>query len=359
MHGAYPGTATMQTVAILTAAVVLTAAAEVVASASLSPFEDVALSVDEYWYKTGNGSHLVKPRYKLVYTDAHGNCLAKAHPKGNGLGLKQTDPCAWYSLPNNVKYLPAFLMSLSGRCRPGNPRASPLTADVAANAGKISVALRAMGCRVLSVEPQPDMVDLIQQSLAVNGWRDDDTARVHQVAVGNRRGTMTIPTYNVGGGRMTETEILPFADLLHEDLQYLSLDIDGFDGEGLQSLLDAMRKGIVVRNIAFEMWACHWHRYSKLSFDDGMALVDELFEMGYRGWVMNSPAPGIFGSVSRDSFREIVPRCCLGQFKCGHAVTIIDAFFSVDPETIAFMGPVKPFSTADAGLAMLKHTGAC
>lgn len=314
---------------------------------TLPLFRNVAMTVPPWIYTAPNTSVINVDGYKLVYTDLMGRCLSQG--KNDALTLKERDPCTWLSIPGNIKFGKAMLVSVAGRCQKYNVRNSPLTADVAANSGSTTIALRSFGCRVLAVEPRNDMQSIIEATLDVNGWLQDGSVLQKSIAVADYTGSVEIEGYTLSSKPNIFTNpVVPFASIIHEPLQYLSLDIDGFDGAALRSLLtiiDTTR----ISNIAFEMWICHWHKYSNISVNGGINLVNQLFNNGYKAWIMKEPyededkISSYFRSINKKQFSHIVPECCRQAMKCGHAAGVIDVLFSIDADTIRFIGSTPSF----------------
>ena len=77
-----------------------------------------------------------------------------------------------------------------GRCNLGARRA--VAVDLGANVGQFSLFMRAMGCRVIAVEPQPAMNLVHKASLALNGWLDDATVTLHEMATSSAPGSIKL-----------------------------------------------------------------------------------------------------------------------------------------------------------------------
>lgn len=82
-----------------------------------------------------------------------------------------------------------FRTILSENCKPNpnkSPPQSPLVVDVGGNVGYFALYAASFGCRVITVEPNPDMVKHIKMSVKLNGF--EDKIRVVNAAAGDQPG---------------------------------------------------------------------------------------------------------------------------------------------------------------------------
>ena len=99
--------------------------------------------------------------------------------------------------------LQASIAALRDKCDKVEIKKSALVFDWGSNVGQFSLFYRAMGCRVVAVEPQPRMNWHFKASMLVNGWwGTDDTASVvlHERGVGRGRWCQHYPYQAVAAG---------------------------------------------------------------------------------------------------------------------------------------------------------------
>ena len=120
----------------------------------------------------------------------------------------------------------------------------PIVIDLGANIGAVSLLAAAYGCRVILVEPQSDLVDLIVSTINKNGW--SDRAVVYRAIIGdisgqkrefNSKGVFGSVS-NFGKATGTGIPVVAVDDLLPEqhygDVHLMKIDVEGFDKPVLQ-----------------------------------------------------------------------------------------------------------------------------
>lgn len=160
--------------------------------------------------------------------------------------------------------------------------------DVGANLGYFTVVMAAL-CgprgRIISIEPNPVAARHLQESIALNGFRD--RVDFHAVVLGDQDGdevTLVLPRDNPGGAHVAPV-VPPGAGHLTARTRRLD-QIDGaldavlvkIDAEGMEERIlqgmDAMIAGERLRYILVE--------FSPNCYVDGPAMIDALLARGFR-----------------------------------------------------------------------------
>lgn len=171
----------------------------------------------------------------------------------------------------------------------------PLVWDLGGNVGQFSLFMRAMGCSVVAVEPQPTMNWFHRASRHVNGWdstnsnnNNDKAVRgthvIIPMAVSDIPGNITLTKLwqpgNKNAGTLTVDTITiqRLAELNQfQDVEIVKIDIDGPELYSLRGIADLVaNKKLVVKNIIAELTVSAW---STFGFSDEVAL--QLFEKYY------------------------------------------------------------------------------
>ena len=181
---------------------------------------------------------------------------------------------------------------------PPPPPRRPLVFDFGANVGQYTLMMRALGCQVVAVEPQPAMNWFHRASLVANGWESDGSVTLHEKAVSDVPGEMELTKLwqpgNKNAGRMTVGTVtlndLFFgeASSKNRQVELLKLDIDGpeiYTLRGLARLMTptaAKTNQVVVKNIVAELSVSAWNR--RMSFDDKTVqdIFQTFYNVGYR-----------------------------------------------------------------------------
>merc|ERR1712194_261968 len=141
-----------------------------------------------------------------------------------------------------------------------------------------------MGCRVIVVEPQHVMAELMNYTFKLNGW-DAETIMLHNNAISDTLGVeLELPSqYTPGGGSgpiHTKTVSVPQV-LQSRELRYLKLDIDGPECAILQQILDLVRGGTAIYNIMAELSVARWSGLCHKPSEHFVSILDKFYDEGY------------------------------------------------------------------------------
>ena len=199
---------------------------------------------------------------------------------------------------------------LMGRCHPDQTNATsattasstaasvatkkerPLVWDLGSNVGQFSLFMRAMGCRVVAVEPQPAMNWFHRASRHVNGW-DSSTSKdgahvIIPMAVSDIPGNITLTKLwqpgNKNAGTLTVDTITiqRLAELnQYKEVEIVKIDIDGPELYSLRGIADLVgRNKLVVKNIIAELTVSAWHSFG-FKDDVVIQLFEKYYSLGY------------------------------------------------------------------------------
>ena len=162
--------------------------------------------------------------------------------------------------------------------------------DIGSNAGLFSfqaACVARSGCRVVAIEPNPEMVERSR----ANVLRDDSfdpqavTVTLHPVAVGSTQGVSHLDTsLGFGGAFLTseaaqgpEVPVQRLSDVLRrsgvEHVDMLKIDVEGHEPEALSSLMEPENQDLLPKSMILEY--CHQDRWSS-------DLFGRLTHLGYR-----------------------------------------------------------------------------
>ena len=109
--------------------------------------------------------------------------------------LGQEILCERYSRGSSADphVLQTITTALSHRCHPDrfDEFEAPLVWDIGSNVGQFTLIMRAMGCRVFAVEPQPSMNWFHKGSIIANGWYDNGITLIEK-GLGETKGIITL-----------------------------------------------------------------------------------------------------------------------------------------------------------------------
>jgi FkbM family methyltransferase len=158
------------------------------------------------------------------------------------------------------------------RLRPGD-----LFVDVGANAGAYAVYVAELGAQVVAVEPQPELVRLLRDNLALNGI----DAEVHQVALADAPGVLHFAAddaegrIDASGGLEVRADTLD-AVLGDRHAAGVKVDVEGFE----RLVLEGARRALAERRIGCIQ--LEWNDCSQSALGEDRAPVAAvLAEHGY------------------------------------------------------------------------------
>ena len=188
-----------------------------------------------------------------------------------------------------------------------------ISLDLGANIGSLTAYMAATGSRVLAVEPQLDLAQAIEKTIALNGW--DGRVRVFaglaSMAPSNTRTAHMGQAWRMcgypepgasvcEGAKVTEWEA-PFFSVREELLRLkhvdlVKVDTDTVDGELLQGIIDEVRSGAVsVTSVICE-------------FTGGTGkMLWDFQQLGYKVYRLNVHLGArLFDSTGRDTLHPFV-----------------------------------------------------
>ena len=215
----------------------------------------------------------------------------------------------------------------------------PLVWDLGGNVGQFSLFMRAMGCSVVAVEPQPTMNWFHRASRHVNGWdstnnynnknNNKDVGGAHVIipmAVSDIPGNITLTKLwqpgNKNAGTLTVDTITiqRLAELNQfQDVEIVKIDIDGPELYSLRGIVDLVAsKKLVVKNIIAELTVSAW---SSFGFSDDMAI--QLFERYYSlGYKMYLVGEGEFPSYPKNIMSQLTRVENMGELALVYQVPV-------------------------------------
>jgi FkbM family methyltransferase len=193
------------------------------------------------------------------------------------------------------KVTDAFRGILLKACSPDRPpRENPLVVDVGANIGYFANYAAAMGCRVVAVEPNPGLLDVMLASALLNGHVNRLTAVPK--AAGARPGAIYMSTHKTcpacasvvdrrAANLLAESEPLAAIVAAHagaaQRIPLLKIDVDGLEMRVLHGAMPLLREGRVT-NILCEVTPAWWGRGAEaMSLEEGRAVMREVLALGY------------------------------------------------------------------------------
>ena len=279
----------------------------------------------------------VVPAHFLAVLNEQGDCL-----------LPGKSFCTGYRNARQDLHVDQSIMTVSrGSCTP-----TMHVWDFGGNVGYYPLFMRAMGCHVTTVEPQPSMNKFHKDSLGANGWDKDGSVVLHEKGVSDVAGTIKLEKLwqpgNRNAGQM-EVEAVTIAELAKDVpggvVEMLKLDIDGPELFTLRGIL-ACGESLNVKNIIAELSVSYWRKPFGFERDTILDLFHKYFESGYRMvLVMESeflkyPAATLSKLHEVRNYGELVhgydiPRALIGEvlFMANSATKNI--FMTKDPARIA------------------------
>eukprot|EP01137_Pigoraptor_chileana_P009922 Opistho-2@58861 len=238
-----------------------------------SLFDEIALTVIS---TVRNGIEYI-PSHRIVATDFYGACSFA--------------DCTYLEKADADKHVvDALLTSLVGKCDPASqaPQSEwPLAIDLGSNIGQFASFLRAMQCRVKTVEPQVPLNRFFRGTLDVNKWADDGSVLVHEGAVGEEPGELKLTHLWVPGGVKANrwkqefvAPVIPLRSIITEDVAFLKLDIDGPEAIVFRALLPILKRHSV-DNIMAEITYLRWPWDFNVTYDAGAETLDKYYDLGY------------------------------------------------------------------------------
>jgi FkbM family methyltransferase len=217
---------------------------------------------------------IIVPSHFLTVLNEQGECM-----------LPGKEFCEHYkSAQQDVHVDQSIMTVLRGRC----DLSPKLVWDFGANIGYYTLFMRALGCQVVAIEPQPSMNDIHKRSLVANGWNNDGLVTLIEKAVSDVPGNITLHKLWQPGikdvGKMT-IDTVTIAELAHmfsgEEVELLKLDIDGPEILSLRGIAD-LADTLVIKNIIVELTVGAWN--SLFGFKDSQVvdLFHKFFNVGYR-----------------------------------------------------------------------------
>jgi FkbM family methyltransferase len=157
--------------------------------------------------------------------------------------------------------------------RPGD-----LFVDVGANVGTYSVWAADLGAEVIALEPASDTFALLQENMALNGYR----ARLIQAAVGATAGTVGFTsgqdcTNHLDPDGGVRVPLVALDDIVgHRTVDGMKIDIEGFEIEALKGARCALSEGRI------KLLQLEWNDASASAVGhDRTNIAEMLFEFGY------------------------------------------------------------------------------
>lgn len=233
-----------------------------------SPFDDIAVHIPPF---VRNGEELV-PGFKFVMTDLYGDCSFGNYCKAFSTGSE-------YKGHEHV--VEAILFALKVKCS----SEQSLAIDLGANIGFFTAIIASLGCNVISLEPQTPLVRFLRATIEVNGWHK--MVSLQNAAAGAEVGTLRLHKLWVLGGahkqrwnRTMIAPVIPMRHLVHRDIAFLKIDVDGPDALLLRALLPLLETHNVW-NVIVELNMRSWPTASNISVEEGVQLVSEFYRLGY------------------------------------------------------------------------------
>mmetsp|Transcript_40285 Transcript_40285/g.97297 ORF Transcript_40285/g.97297 Transcript_40285/m.97297 type:complete len:385 (-) Transcript_40285:315-1469(-) len=203
----------------------------------------------------------------------------------NDCALPSDAFCRRFSAGDADPHVEQVIMTvLPGRCSKATKDSTlpPIVWDFGANVGQFTLFMRAIGCRVISVEPQPSMNVFHHDSLAANRWNSDESVVLYEKGVSNQTGIIKLDKLwqpgNKSAGSMTVETVT--VDKISQQygrapVELLKIDIDGPELFSLSGVANLFRTQ-TVKNIIAELTVSSWAR---MGFSDELVL--ELFDKFY------------------------------------------------------------------------------
>ncbi|MBA4018995.1 MAG: hypothetical protein C0483_17640 [Pirellula sp.] len=117
--------------------------------------------------------------------------------------------------------------------------------DVGANVGCYVLMLRQMGgdaCDIIAIEPSPENLPELRANIANNRW---DNVRLVEAAVGAEAGNVAFLS-GINGGVADEgaytVPIVTLDTLLKSRVDFLKIDVEGFEGYALQGAIEVLKR---------------------------------------------------------------------------------------------------------------------
>jgi FkbM family methyltransferase len=160
--------------------------------------------------------------------------------------------------------------------------------DFGANIGFYTLFMRAMGCHVTAVEPQPSMNSIHKDSLEANGWNNDDSVVLHEKAVSDMSGSIELVKLWQPGrkdaGKMT-IDIITIASLAEKEpvVEILKFDVDGPEIYSLRGIINLTEeKKLMVKNIMAELTVGVWNEVFHIKDNEVSAIFSKFYRNGYQ-----------------------------------------------------------------------------
>lgn len=249
-----------------------------------------------------NGVELYQP-FRMVLTDENGTCLFLEDSKEPSPQATEHDKCQWAAKQHGFKVWYMIADAGLDTCDPSNPTNGGLFFFLGGHFGSSCLRVRAAGCRVVCVEPTPELYTATQRSALVNGWDQDGTFQVVPKGAGEftQDALETSAFRRESGAAIRQTvQVLGIHELIPMDevVECLTIDIDGHDGGVMKGLLPLLENGAQIRNIIIESFLHVWDKWDNISVEEGLAIYDRLFDFGYQALYSETKTPP-----------QTVPRC--------------------------------------------------
>jgi len=182
-----------------------------------------------------------------------------------------------------------FRYLLEKNCLLDDKRA--LVVDAGANLGYFSTYAASMGCSVISVEPQPRLLPIINLSKRVNSFQDRmyvynniiSDNRVDKLKINYDTGmcwgcsvvTPAQPGEKSGLGKYI-IDAIRLDDVILGDTLLLKVDVEGFEVMAIESANETLEQ-FTISNILVEWTPKRW----KHSVERGTKLLEKLYDIGY------------------------------------------------------------------------------
>jgi len=170
------------------------------------------------------------------------------------------------------------------------PSDSGVFVDIGSNAGLFSFQAACVArsrCRVIAIEPNPEMVDRSRANVLREASFDPQavTVTIHPIAVGSVEGVSRLDTsLGLGGAFLSseaaqgpEVAVRRLSDVLGQagadQVDMLKIDVEGHEPEALSSLLEPENQGLLPKAMILEF--CHQDLWSG-------DLFGRLADLGYR-----------------------------------------------------------------------------
>jgi FkbM family methyltransferase len=238
----------------------------------------------------------VVPAHALTILDDAGECILPGEKFCDDYRNARQDP--------HVDQ--AIMTVLRGRCTP-----TTRVWDFGGNIGYYSLFMRAMGCHVTVVEPQPSMNTIHKESREANGWDKDGSVIIHEKGVSDMPGKIKLEKLwqpgNKNAGSM-EIETITIAQLAEETpggvVELLKLDIDGPEIYTLRGIID-LKDSLLVKNIIAELTVGVWEKIFKVDDKTVLEIFHRYYDAGYIMFlVAESEFPG-YNKETLGKLREV------------------------------------------------------